>query len=87
VERGGRLKFVEPMRVRAGEDDHRNVRERRHRRSPGHTTQAIADGGINLAFLVTQVIGKKCAAVFGFDSDDDRRKAIGLVKKARPAKN
>jgi hypothetical protein len=53
----------------------------------GHTTtQAIADGGINLAFLVTQVIGKKYAAVFGFDSDDDRRKAIGLIKKARPTK-
>jgi hypothetical protein len=53
----------------------------------GHiTTQAIADGGINLAFLVTHVIGKKYAAVFGFDSDDDRRKAIGLIKKARPAK-
>ena len=28
----------------------------------GHTTtQAIADGGINLAFLVTHVIGKKYA--------------------------
>lgn len=52
----------------------------------GHsTTQAIADGGINLAFLVTQVIGKKYAAVFGFESDGDRRKAIGLIKKARPA--
>lgn len=50
------------------------------------TTQAIADGGINLAFLVAQVIGKKYSAVFGFDSDDDRRKAIGLIKKARPAK-
>jgi len=30
------------------------------------TTQAIADGGINLAFLVAQVIGKKYSAVFRF---------------------
>jgi hypothetical protein len=53
----------------------------------GHTmTQAIAEGGINLAFVVTQVIGKKYAAVLGFDNENDRRKAIGLIKKARPAR-
>jgi len=48
----------------------------------GHTrTQAISDGGISLAYVVTEVIGKKYTAVFRFDSEDDRGKAIGLIKK------
>ena len=45
-------------------------------------TRAIADAGINLAFVVAQVIGSKFAAVYGFDSETDRRKALGLLKKA-----
>jgi hypothetical protein len=45
-------------------------------------TSAIAAAGINLAFLVTHVIGSKFAAVFGFDSEADRRKALSLLKKA-----
>jgi hypothetical protein len=46
------------------------------------TSSAIADAGINLAFLVAQVIGSKFAAVYGFDSEADRRKALSLLKKA-----
>ena len=46
------------------------------------TSSAIADAGINLAFLVAHVIGSKFAAVYGFDSEADRRKALSLVKKA-----
>jgi len=46
------------------------------------TTRAIADAGINLAFLVAQVIGSKFAAVYGFDSEADRRKAVSLLRKA-----
>jgi hypothetical protein len=46
------------------------------------TTHAIADAGINLAFLVAQVIGSKFAAVYGFDSEADRRKAVSLLRKA-----
>jgi len=54
-----------------------------NRRGIGHaTTRAIADAGINLAFLVAQVIGRKYSAVFGFDTDADRKKAAGLIKKA-----
>jgi hypothetical protein len=49
----------------------------------GHAiAAAIAGAGINLAFLVAQVIGRKYSAVFGFDSAADRQKAIALVKKA-----
>lgn len=53
------------------------------------TTQAIAAAGINLAFLVAQVIGSKFSAVYGFDTEADRRKAVNLLKKSptrrRPA--
>jgi hypothetical protein len=46
------------------------------------TTHAIADAGINLAFLVAQVVGSKFVAVYGFDSEADRRKAASLLRKA-----
>ncbi len=49
-------------------------------------TRAIADAGINLAFLVAHVIGSKFVAVYGFDSDADRRKAVSLLRKAPPRK-
>jgi hypothetical protein len=45
------------------------------------TTAAIAGAGINLAFLVAQVIGSKVSAVYGFDSEADRRKAVSVLKK------
>jgi hypothetical protein len=47
------------------------------------TTHALADAGINLAFLVAHVIGSKFAAVYGFDSEADRGKAVSLLRKAR----
>ena len=45
-------------------------------------TKAIADAGINMAFLVTQVIGEKYSAVCGFEKEEDSRKASALIKKA-----
>jgi hypothetical protein len=45
------------------------------------TTNVIARSGINLAFLVAQVIGSKFSAVYGFDTEADRRKAAGLLRK------
>ena len=45
------------------------------------TTAALAGAGINLAFLVAQVIGSKVSAVYGFDSEADRRKAVTLLRK------
>lgn len=47
------------------------------------TSRKIADAGINLAFLVAQVIGTKFSAVYGFDSVIDRDRAVKLLKKAR----
>ena len=49
----------------------------------GHAVaQAIADAGVNLSFLVAQVIGRKYSAVIGFTNDEDAKKATALIKKA-----
>jgi hypothetical protein len=49
---------------------------------------AMADAGINMTFLVAQVLGRKFTAVFGFESDADAKKATGILKKsgAKPVK-
>jgi hypothetical protein len=36
----------------------------------------------HVAFFVAQVIGKKFAAVIGFEMEDDAKKAAPLIKKA-----
>jgi len=48
--------------------------------------RAIAEAGINLAFFVAQVVGRRYAAVIGFDSEADARKAAPLIRRAKPAK-
>ncbi|MBZ5728326.1 MAG: hypothetical protein LAP87_25505 [Acidobacteriia bacterium] len=49
----------------------------------GHAVaQTIAAGGINIAFFMAQVVGKKFAAVIGFETEDDAKKAAPLIKKA-----
>ncbi len=49
----------------------------------GYTAaQAIADAGINLDFLVAQVVGKRYSAVFGFESDADAAKCAAIIRKA-----
>ena len=53
----------------------------------GHAIgQAIADAGINVGFLVTQVIGRKYSAVIGFDSEQDARNAAAPIRKASARK-
>jgi hypothetical protein len=44
--------------------------------------QAIAGAGINLGFLVAQVIGTRFSAVLGFEDEAASRKAASLIKKA-----
>ena len=46
------------------------------------TAQAIAGSGINIDFLVAQVVGKKYSAVFGFESDADAAKCAAIIRKA-----
>jgi hypothetical protein len=49
----------------------------------GHAVaQAMADAGINLDFLVAQVLGKHYTAVMGFSTSDDAAKAAVLIRKA-----
>jgi hypothetical protein len=48
-------------------------------------SRAIADAGINMDFVVAQVIGRKYSAVFGFADEDGARRAVPLIKKAGPA--
>jgi hypothetical protein len=53
----------------------------------GHDiSQALADAGINIDFLLGQVVGRKYSAVLGFDSDADATKAVTLIRKAAAAK-
>jgi len=48
--------------------------------------RAAADAGVNLAFLVAQVIGRKYSFVVGFETEDDARKAAALIKKVTTGK-
>ena len=49
----------------------------------GHAiAKALGDAGINLSFVLAQVVGRKYAAVFGFENDSDAVKAIALIRKA-----
>ena len=53
----------------------------------GHAiAEAIANAGIDMDFVVAQVIGRKFSAVFGFGSEEDATKSIGLIRKAVQAK-
>jgi hypothetical protein len=49
-------------------------------------SKAIAEAGINLAFFLAQVIGKKYSAVLGFETEADAKRAASLIKKATASK-
>lgn len=49
-------------------------------------SQGMADAGINMAFLVAQVLGKKYSAVFGFENDADADRAVAVIKNASKAR-
>ena len=54
------------------------------RRGTGRAiARALADAGLNISFLVTQVIGRKFTAIFGFDTEDDAVRASRIIKKVR----
>ena len=49
----------------------------------GHAiAQAIAEAGINVTFLVAQVIDKHFSAVMGFEDEAASKQATTLIKKA-----
>ena len=48
---------------------------------------AMAGAGVNLGFLVTQVIGRRYSCVIGFETPDDADRGTKLIKAAtRPKK-
>jgi len=49
-------------------------------------SQAMAAAGINMAFLVALVLGRRYSAIFGFENQADADRAVGLIKKAARAK-
>ncbi len=52
----------------------------------GHAfARAVADAGINLSFLMAQVVGRKFGAVFGFGSEADAKAAAPILRKAGKA--
>lgn len=49
----------------------------------GHAVaESIAEAGINITFLVAQVIGDQYSAVMGFDDEAGAKQATTLIKKA-----
>jgi hypothetical protein len=49
-------------------------------------SQAIADAGISLNFVMAQVIGRKFSAVFGFASENDAAVCAGIIRKSSKRK-
>jgi hypothetical protein len=50
------------------------------------TAQAIANAGINMDFLVAQVVGRRYSAVFAFESDADATKCAAIIRKTAAGK-
>jgi hypothetical protein len=48
--------------------------------------EALAEAGVNLGFVVTQVIGRRYSTVIGFEREEDARKAARLIKKVTASK-
>jgi hypothetical protein len=49
----------------------------------GHAiAKAVCDAGINMSFVMAQVVGRRYSAVFGFENEADASKAATLIKRA-----
>jgi hypothetical protein len=54
-----------------------------NRQGLGHAlAKALGDAGINLSFMMAQVMGRRYAAMFGFENEADVARAAALIKKA-----
>ena len=49
-------------------------------------SQAIAGVGINMGFLVTQVIGRKYSCILGFENEEDAKKAAVEIRRVTARK-
>ncbi len=43
---------------------------------------AIAGAGINITFMVVQVVGRRYSAVYGFETEEEAQIAANLIRKA-----
>jgi hypothetical protein len=43
--------------------------------------RALAEAGVNIGFLVAQVMGRRYSAVWGFESEADLAKGLALIKR------
>ena len=43
--------------------------------------EAIAGTGINISFMVVQVVGRRYSAIYGFETDEEAQIATNLIKK------
>ena len=41
----------------------------------------IAEAGINIGFMVAQVVGRRYSAVYGFETEEEAKIATNLIKK------
>jgi len=58
-----------------------------NKRGLGHRiARGLADAGLNVAFLVAQVVGRQYSAVFGFESPADADRAVKVIRKAASAR-
>ena len=48
--------------------------------------RGVAGVGINMIFLMAQVVGRRYSAIIGFESAADAKRAASVIKKAKPAK-
>ncbi len=48
--------------------------------------EAMAEAGINVSFMVAQVVGRRYSAVFGFETEEEARIATSLIKKVSKPK-
>jgi hypothetical protein len=44
--------------------------------------RGLADAGVNIAFLMAQVVGRRFSAAIGFDDEDAATRAVGVGKSA-----
>ena len=53
------------------------------RKGLGHRfATAVSEAGINMSFIVAQVVGRKYSAIFGFETKENARAAVAVIKKA-----
>ena len=48
--------------------------------------RGVAEAGINMIFLMAQVVGRRYSAILGFESSADAKRAASVIKKAKPSK-